>query len=57
MYFCYDSKIVYNHDFRGFSKLVKDVVVADDPKPSITNVDEEKSAEKEQKKSRKNQRN
>ena len=47
--FSYDSKIVWNHDFRGFSKLVKDVVVADDPKPSIPYVDEEKLAETEQK--------
>ena len=46
--FSYDSKIVWNHDFRGFSKLVKDIVVADDPKPSIPYVDEEQSAEKEQ---------
>ena len=47
--FSYDSKIVRNHDFRGFSNLVKDVVVADDPKPSIPYVDEEKLAETEQK--------
>ena len=46
--FSYDSKIVWNHDSRDFSELVKDVVVADDPIPSIPYVDEEKSAEKEQ---------
>ena len=44
--FSYDSKIVWNHDSRGFSNLVKYVLVADDPKPSIPYVDEEKSAEK-----------
>ena len=33
--FSYDSKIVWNHDSRGFSNLVKDVVVADDLTPSI----------------------
>ena len=47
--FSYDSKIVWNHDSRDFSNLVKAVVVADDPKPSIPYVDEEKSEEKEQK--------
>ena len=46
--FSYESKIVWNQDFRGFSNLVKDVVVADDPKPSKPYVDEEKLAEKEQ---------
>ena len=47
--FSYDSKIVWNHDFRGFSKLAKDVVVADDPKPSIPYGDGDKSVETEQK--------
>ena len=46
--FSYDSKIVWNPDFRGFSNLVEDVVVADAPKPSIPYVDEEKLAETEQ---------
>ena len=46
--FSYDSKIVWKHIFRGFSNLLKNVV-ADDPKPSIPYVDEETSAEKEQK--------
>ena len=55
--FSYDSKIVWNQDFRGFSNLVKDVVVWDDPKPSIPYVDEEKLAEIEPKKSRKDERN
>ena len=47
--FSYDSKIVWNQDFRLFSILVKDVVVADDPKPSIPYVDVKKLAETEQK--------
>ena len=46
--FSFDSKIFSNYDSHDFSELVKDVVVADDPIPSILYVDEDKSAEKEQ---------
>ena len=45
--FSYDSKIVWNHDFRGFSNLVKDVVVANDPKPLVPYVSEDSNLHEE----------